>query len=317
VVLWIEAIVKIIAYNLLFLGIWRLTYPLWIDSFRLQKRRRSLRKLNQSYSSNQNKKKRSRIHKHIRYLVLSLAKDSNEQRVVNFYASSISLFVLTFTMLMLLLKTFVLPMFVAIWVASLPYIWLRFRLANMRIEASLAFMKEFHIFFQIYQQYKDVYHTVMQTVKDTKDKRLQMAYRRLLSTMQKERTEEAFMEAAQLFSYSVGTSFSARFANLLVKAYREQVDISEALLDLYKDIQKREKDIAALTTKRMETVILGFMPIIFLMIFVWISFRIFMMYSTQFILNHINLAGFVIALILAIASALSAYLFRKPRADIY
>lgn len=315
-VAWIDFITKMICYFLLIWGVWVLTEPLWINSYRMQKRRRRLKKQNKHVKLDAPERENP-LHRHIQYLVLALSKDANPKRVVNFYVLTSILFLVNLVGFAVFLKSFFVPLFVATWIGSIPYVWLRYRLTNMRIDTSLAFIKEYHVFFQLYQQTKDVYQTLMKITPITKNSRLQMAYSRLLSSIQKERSKDGVIESTRLFAYTMGSSESSRFSNLFIKTYLEQVDVTEALLDLYKDVQKKEKDLASLKTKRTETVLLGFMPLIFMVLFGWISFRMLMTYETVFVLEHVNFTGFIFALFLAVVSAFSAYLYRKPRADYF
>ena len=73
----------------------------------------------------------------------------------------------------------------------------------------------------------------------------------------------------------------------------------------------------ALKTKRMETVILGFMPIIFVPIFIVMAYRVTMMYQASTLLEQTSsLVGLIAATFLAIASALGSIIMSKPRADL-
>jgi len=313
----IEATIKTIAYVLIFLGISWLVYPLIIDFYRLQKRSYRIKKQSNSLLSEEINKRKNRLHEHIKLVVESLAKSSDDKVVLNFYLLTLVMFVATFMVLFIILKLIVFPLLIAFVVSAMPYVWKRFKLAAKRLEISYAFMKEFHIFLQAYQHNKDIYHTMVETVKNVQDKGLKLAFMRVLSNMQKERTLSAFQDSMKLFMFTINTSFGTRFANLLTKEYRDNVDISEALLDLHVDLRKREKDMSTLKTKRMETIILGYMPLAILPIFLVLGKKMSVMYSTSFILaQKESLIFFMIALVVAIISAMSAYLLNKPNADV-
>lgn len=312
----IEAAVKIIAYTLIFVGIWRLSYPFWIDSYRLQVQKARLRKHVTLANARAEERKSNRLHQHIQSLVFALSKRNGKQKVWNFYYITLGLFISTLCMLILLGEGLFLSMSFATFIAVIPYGLLRFRLASIRVKASHAFMKEFHVFLQLYQQERDVYFSVMEASQKIRDKRLRLAFRRILSSMQKERTEEAFRGSMNLFAFTVGSSFAARFSSIMIKAYRDQVDVSEALLELHVDLRKREKDISQLKTKRMETILLGFMPLGLLPLYLWIGSKMLVIYSTAFVFDQTNMiTGFIISLLFAIASALAAYLLSRPKAD--
>jgi hypothetical protein len=313
----IEVAIKILAYLLLFFGIWKLTYPLWIDQYRMKSR--SIRLSKRKKASVQDKRSFSdkAFFSHIRKLIFSQAKNPNEYKVWNFYGLSIVLLVTTSFSIILVTGQIVMGILIGIMFMLIPYSLLRFHSKNARLSSALAFMQEFHLLLQGYQRHKDVYQMVFETTPAIRDKRLRITFNRLLSSLQKDRTESSFMEAVHLFSYSIGGSYAARFSNLLIKSYRDQYDVSEAMMDLYKDLRKREKDMAALKTKRMETILLGFMPAVFLPVFIFTAYRMTMMYSNSFILKHNNsFIALIFSIVLAVISALSSYLMSKPRADL-
>lgn len=312
----LEIFTKAIVYLMLFFGVWLLAWPLLLDARRFRVRQQRMRKTLKKDESQVNSRLNNPVIKHINLIVEALSKKNAEKDISIFYAVTLGLFFSTITVLIVMLDMVFFSFIIAAAVASIPYLILRFRLANLRIEASLAFMKEFHIFYQSYQQHKDVYHTFMAVSPLIRDKRLRVTFIRLLSTMQKERSMESFETAAQLMAFSIGSSFASRFSSLLVKAYREHIDISEGLLDIHKDLQKREKDMAAIKTKRVETILLGFMPLVFLPLFLFMAHRLTMMYTFSFATQDKSsfwLLG--LSFILAIISALSAYLLAKPKAD--
>lgn len=311
----IEFSIKLVAYVMMFVGISWLVIPLLKDSMKLRKRTYRIKRNSQSTSVKS--KRTSVVHEHIKLLVNSTSKKLDDNAVIHFYVLTFILFTATLVLLLLLTKSIVVSVFLALIIGVLPYIGKRFSLAAKRLELAIAFMKEFHIFLQAYQHNRDVYHTLVETVQSVQDKGLHFELMKILSTMQKERNLEAFHEAMLLFNYSVNTSFATRFSNLLIKEYRESVDISESLLDLQRDLQKRQKDMATLKTKRMETIILGYMPLFILPIFVFVARQMTVMYTTSPIFaNTQNVVLFMIALIISIISAMSAYLFNKPNADI-
>lgn len=315
ITLFVEIVVKLIAYSILFWGVGRLSYPLVIDFLKLRKR--SYRVKKQLNAMKDEDKKTSKFHEHITVLVKSTSKNNDDLSVFNFYLLTMVLLVTTFSILFILTKAIIIALFSALSVSVLPYMFRRFQLSSKRMETSYAFLQEYHIFLQSYQQNKDVYHTMVQTIQSTQNKKLKFAYMRVMSTMQQERNLHAFSEAMREFNYTINTSFSTRFANLLIKEYRDNIDISEALLDLHVDLQKREKDMAAMKSRRTETIILGYLPLVTLPLLVYMGMQINIMYSTASVFsNPQNVVLFMVALFSALISAMSSYLFNKPDADI-
>lgn len=313
----LEAVIKICSYVLLFLGISWIVRPLLIDFYRLRKRSYRIKKQSSSNLSDQLSKKTNGIHAHVSLLVKTLSKKNDDSVVANFYILTAILFAASFIVMSLVLKTAVFSLILAVVIALLPYVWKRFQLAGKRMETAYAFMKEFHIFLQAYQQNKDVYHTLVETVKSVQDKNLKFTFMKVLSSMQKDRNLTSFKDAMNVFVYSVNSSFATRFSNLLIKEYRDSIDISEALLDLHSDLQKREKDMAMLKSKRMETIFLGYMPLGILPVLLIMGHQMSMMYeTTQLFEDRGSVLMFLLAVIVALISAMAAYLLNKPSADI-
>lgn len=313
----LEAVIKISSYILLFLGISRIVRPLLMDYYRLRKRSYRIKKQSSSNLSNQFSKRTNVLHSHISLLVKTLSKKHDDGAVANFYILTVVIFAASFVVMSIILKMPLYALLVAVALAVMPYVWKRFQLAGKRMETAYAFMKEYHIFLQSYQQNKDVYHTLVDTVKSVQDKNLKFTLMKVLSSMQKDRNLASFKEAMNVFVYSINSSFSTRFANLLIKEYRDSVDISEALLDLHSDLQKREKDMAMLKSKRMETIFLGYMPLGILPILLFMGYQMSMMYeTTQLFEDKGSVLMFLLAVIVALISAMSAYLLNKPSADI-
>lgn len=312
-----EIFITIIGYGLLFYGIWLLSWPLLMDARRFRVRSQRLRKNQRKEIEKLNNVKKHPLFLHIRKLVFSLSADTNEKRLWNFYGISIALLIAVTFSIGVLTSRYDLAIVGGILMAFMPYAFLRYRIMGVRLDGSLAFMKEFHIFMQAYQKNKDVYHTVYEVTHLLHDKRLRMNFQKLLSSMQKNRTEEGFLDAVQLFAFSLNSSYAIRFTNLLVKSYRDNGDIIEGLMDIHRDLRKRERDMEVLKTKRIETVILGFMPLIFIPIFIFMALRVTMMYEMSFLVQQTtSVIGLIIAAFLAIASAMCSLLMSKPRADL-
>lgn len=313
----LDVLIKGMAYLVMFLGIWGLSWPLLMNARRFHVRKKRLRKTQRQEEEKLKRVMRHPFFLHIRKMVYSVSPDTNERRLWNFYGMTLSLFVTTLLSISVLTQRVDVGLFFGIFTATIPYILLQYRITSIRLDGSLAFMKEFHLFIQAYQKNKDVYHSIYDMTETVHDKRLKLNFQKLLSSMQKDRTEEAFLESVQLFSFTLRSTYGSRFTNLLVKAYRDNSDISEGILDIHRDLRKRERDMEALKTKRIETVVLGFMPIVFIPIFIIMALRVTVMYDTAFLLQQTaSLIGLIAAIFMAVASALGSFIMSKPRADL-
>lgn len=313
----IETIIKIISYLLIFYGLWKLSGPLLMDARRFRVRSNRLRKNQRVEEEKLKKAFRHPFFLHIRRLVFSVSPDNNERRLWNFYGITLILFFVTAISISIITKKYDFALVISLLTAAAPYTFLRYRITSIRLDGSLSFMKEFHLFIQAYQKHKDVYHSIFEMTEMAHDKRLKLNFQKLLSSMQKERTEDAFLEAVQLFAFSMRSNYASRFTNLLVKAYRDNSNITEGLMDIHRDLRKRERDMEALKTKRMETVILGFMPLVFVPIFVFMAIRVTISYKISTIMEQTgSLTGLIAVTFLAIASAMGSFIMSKPRADL-
>lgn len=313
----IEVIAKGFGYLIMFFGIWKLIWPLLMNARRFQIRKHRLRKHQRIEQERFQKAIKHPVFKHIQRLVFTVAPDTHEKHLWNFYGLTVSLFATVTLSLTLMTGRIDFALLMGLLIGAVPYILLRYRMTSIRLDGSLAFMKEFHLYIQAYQKNKDAYHSIFEMTQLVHDKRLRLNFQKLLSSMQKERTEESFLEAVQLFAFSLRSTYASRFTNLLVKSYRDNADISEGLLDIHRDLRKRERDMEALKTKRMETVILGFMPIVFIPIFLVMAYRVTMMYQTSTLMEQTSsLIGLIAATALAVSSAMGSIIMSKPRADL-
>ncbi|WP_281864826.1 hypothetical protein [Planomicrobium okeanokoites] len=313
----IEVIAKGIGYLFMFFGIWRLSWPLLMNARRFQIRRHRLRKNHRAEQERLKKAFKHPFFVHIRNMVFAVAPDTHEKHLWNFYGLTLSMFLTVTLSISLMTHRIDFALLMGLVIGAFPYIILRYRMTSIRLDGSLAFMKEFHLYLQAFQKNKDVYHSIFEMTEVVHDKRLRLNFQKLLSNMQKDRTEESFLEAIQLFAFSLRSTYASRYTNLLVKAYRNNSDISEGLFDIHRDLRKRERDMEALKTKRMETVILGFMPIVFIPIFMVMAYRVTMMYQGSTLMEQTSsLIGLIAATVLAVASALGSLIMSKPRADL-
>ncbi|MBL5801592.1 hypothetical protein [Heyndrickxia sporothermodurans] len=164
---------------------------------------------------------------------------------------------------------------------------------------------------------KDIYYTILNVIKETQDKDLKKIYMKLLSSMQKDRNNKEFEKAVALFSYSINSTFSKRFAKLLIKSHVERGDISLSLMDLNKDIKKRKQDMSTEKTKKLETIFMGYLPIPLFPLMIFCAYRISGIRDFWFYFQQKTCVTlFIVALVCSVISILTAYVASKPRADI-
>lgn len=324
-----EVLVKVIGYTMILYGIWLLVGQYVIKKafqyiYQDVKRRRYIKRLNRINTLNfeAREKPSSLFHEHIEKLILSVQRKSGNSKqqnpTLNFYIISLFLFSVSFMILLLLIKDFVLSLILGTLFMSLPYVFLRMRLIHKRFRTSMAFMNNFHIIQQAYNtNSQNAYYMVRNITEELDDKELKNTFIKLLAAMQREKHEEDFRKAIVIFAYSINSSFAIRFGNLLSKAYLASTNISSSLEDLSKDVMARRNDLDNERSLNVETKILGYLPIITLPIFVFAAKRLSTMYDFWSLFNHkVTLIAFIAAVIFTGVSLFSVIVLTKPRSDI-
>lgn len=319
---FLGAIVKIIGYSMFLYSLWMIVSPYLENYFkggyRKFRRRREIKRIQELNKVEGTEKEKGSLNKHIDLLLSSLYKKGNYLNVGNFFLLLAILFLTTFITLFFMLDDPLFSALVALFICSLPYIYLRFLLANQRLKVSYAFMQEYHIFLQNYQSTgKDIYYTILNVNKEIEDKDLKKSFMKLLSSMQKERGKEDFKKAVKVFTYSINSTSAMRFGKLLEIAHLENGDISLSLLDLNQDIKKRKQDMEKDKTQKVETVLLGYSSLFLLPLFLYMGYRVAGVLDFWYIFTRkLPFTVFVLSCILTIISVFSAYLLSKPRADV-
>jgi hypothetical protein len=318
----IEATVKIITYSTFCISLWLLVSRFLTDyiksGYRGYKKSRQIKRLNELNNTQKIVENQNVIIKHLELLLSSLSKKQNPLAVLNFILLSSIIFITTTLTLFFMLKEPLFSITVAAILASIPYIYIRFKLTSMRLSTSVAFMQEYHLFLQNYQSTgKDVYYTMRNVNADIKDKNLKMFCSKLLSSMQKDRGEEDFKRAINVFTYSINSTTSKRFGKLFELAFIENADISKSLLDLNEDIKKRKQDITKDKTQKLETILMGYASLFLFPVFIFMTSKVTGVVDYWYVFKQkAPLTLFIIVSVLSIISAFSAYLLSKPRADL-
>lgn len=322
--LLLETVVRIVSYCMFLYGLWVLIgEPFLKESiesvYKNWKRKRKIKRLDELKITKQENVERTKIISHIELLLNSISiKSKNFINAYNFIALTGIIFITTFLTLAFLIQDVLFAILVAVVLSVIPYLILRFKLTTFRINTQYAFMMEFHNVLQNYQSNnRDMYYTLMNVIKDTQDKKLKKIYMKLLSSLQKDRSENEFKQAVYMFSYAINSAFAKRFSKLLMKSQIDRADITQSLMDLNSDIKKRKQDIQKEKTQKLETVILGYLPVILFPIIFFAAYKTLSLVNFWSIFRQpLPLTVFMIAIVLSVFSVLSAYIFSKPRADV-
>lgn len=309
----IEGLIKIVFFCFALYGLWRMVSPFLQGqlefTFRNWKRKRKIRRLHDlNHHITKSEKEKPAFIQHLELLLNSVSK-SEKNNVMNFLILTSLIFMITFIVLINLVSDLIISLLISFLFAALPYFIIRFRLITLRLRTQFSFLTEYHKIVQLYQSTgRDIYYTIMNVVKETDDKILKRTYMKLLSSLQKARSDKEFAHAVMLFSYSINSTFSKRFAKLLMKAHIERVDITLSLMDLNKDIKKRKQDMQTEKTNKLETVLMGYLPIPLFPLLIFCAYRIAGVRDFWFYFQQKSaITVFVIAFVCSVIYILTAY----------
>lgn len=323
-----DVLVRIIGYTMILYGIWLLVGQYVIAdaiTYISQdiKRRRYIKRLNRiNKVDTYEEKEKSFFHAHIQTLMNAVNKKNDKSLLknepINLYILSLFLFSITFSLILLATRDFMISLLFGALLMSTPYLILRVRLINKRMKTSMSFLNNFHIIVQSYSSSgKSAYHMVQTITEELEDKELKNTFIKLLASMQQDRSEKDFREAIKVFSYTINSSFAIRLGNLIAKAHLESADISLPLSDLNSDVTARKADLENERSLNVETKILGYLPIITMPLFIFAAWRLSSMYNFWTLFNQkVTLLTFFIAVVLTLFSFFAVIVFMKPRSDI-
>ena len=316
-------LMKGIAYTLIFYGLWLMIgeefYNFYVkQGINYYKYKRRIKRLQELDKEKKDEPKKNNVLiNHLEILLLSTRKSKNPS-VSNFIMLSIILFIVATITLYFIIDDLIISLIIGILFGLFPYIITRYRLEMIRSKTQFAFMEEYHKIIQNYQSTnKNIYYTLLNTSNELSDKHIRQQFFKLISAFQKDRNIDEFKKSVHVFIFSINSTFAKRFGNLIIKAHLDNADIGGSLIDLNEDITQRKKGIDEEKSKNLQTVMLGFAPIITIPLMMYFAYQFtgvrdfwfYFMKPTSFFI-------FIICIILSVISILLANLLRKPKADI-
>lgn len=321
----IELVLKVTGYSLIIYGLWLMFgdsiysnyVRMGIRKYQAKRRIKRLYEIEKEKNKKNSKKSKSAIYGHLEFLLASVSK-KHEVNVVNFIVLSLILLTVSFTLLNILIESTIFTILISMFICIMPYLILIYRLESLRQKTSYAFLNEFHIILQSYQSTeKNIYYTLLNAVDDIEDKYLKKQFRKLIASFQKERHDSNFIKHVHLFVYSINSTFAKRFGNLLIKAHIDNANIGLSLSNLNDDISQRKRDMEDEKTRKLETVMLGFSPIVTVPLVLYFAYQVTgVLDFWKYFMQSSSLNFFIITIICSVFSILIAMLIRKPRADI-
>lgn len=184
------------------------------------------------------KRDHSILYNHIEKIYFSLKGNIEPRRIYNFYAITVTLFVVPlFVMLRISIPVFAL--FLSVFLASIPYVILRFRLHRIRVESSYDADK---VITEISNQYKICGFNMREAIRKA-EKYLSSApfcqkhIYALALGLDTYKTEEELKKYLDYFVFGVNTQWAKMLANNIYFAEVKNFNIIEGLSDILKDIK--------------------------------------------------------------------------------
>lgn len=155
-----------------------------------------------------------------------------------------------------------------------PYAILRMRLVHRQMKARLDFLPALEVFYQYYvlSQQKNIRIVLASVLREERMMYpIQAMFARLERNLSTMRDAD---ESLHIFSLSFGHIWAGYFVNMLRVSIHEGIDISPHLQQLISDMRKAQRADQTERNKLLEIRIANFTPIVFLLVFLAINFKI-------------------------------------------
>jgi hypothetical protein len=164
----------------------------------------------------------------------------------------------------------------------------------------------------------DMYHALVETSKDVKNKALRHVLIRLISDLQVSRNEQEIRLSIELFIFTAGSSWAKRLGNIILKAYLYDEKVINTLLTLIRQIEETEEMLEEEKSHALDSVWNGYLT---LPLFIASLFLGYYVSGAQdwFHLQFGNLWTrmlFVVCIVLVIFSVITSMILKKPKNDI-
>lgn len=157
---------------------------------------------------------------------------------------------------------------------ALPYAVLRMMLVNKQMRARIDFLPALEVFYQYYvlSSQKNI-RIVLATL--LREQRMMYPIQSLFAQLERHlSTQRDTDESLHIFSLSFGHIWASYLVNMLRVSIHEGVDISSNLQQLITDMRKAQRSDQAERNKLLEIRIANFTPLVFLLVFLAINFKI-------------------------------------------
>jgi len=207
-------------------------------------------KLNKSQVTNNTipLSKRSKLYRHIYFLLQSLNVTSKKESitdsigVLGFLYSSGTIGLFTFVLVVVKFNDAFLGLLLGGIVSVIPYIFLLVKLKNTQNAVANELIQIIELLIHGYSASShDMYQALISTQANIREPQLRKLFIRLISDLQTSRNEEEMRLSIDLFIYTAGSSWAMRLGNIILKAYVNQENVLNALLQLQNQMINNEK----------------------------------------------------------------------------
>ena len=268
------------------------------------------------------KRKKTKFEKHIEMLITVTFNTKTNFSILTFYLLSISLLVITYFVFHKSGAGFTTKAAISIMAGLMPYIILRVRLHNIRIEASY---EAEGLVTELTNQYKINYLNMIEAIDQTVFHLKRYPYsKKVLSRMSMEikhyRNKEELDDIIQEFTFAINTQWAVLLANNINLSVEYGDDVNESLNDILNDI----KDIKGIIEKNKQfnneafVMIKVVAPLTYIMTVIvaikFFGFTIQKFINYQFY-NATGLKFFIIAMATVIINYIIYVVIKKPKYD--
>lgn len=307
-----EAVI-IIAYALILLGIWITFSESIIKTFKNKPDR---------FRGFKKKKKASKFEKHIRLLLYVVYNTNSVTKYYTFLIISTMLFVVSFILFFKRHTSMVFALSFSTFTAFLPYILLKLKLRNIRVEGSY---EAEGLLTEILNQYKINFFNMIEAI----DRAIpflndyphsqNMLFR--LSTRIKEyKTEEELTEIINEFIFSLNTQWAIMLGNNLHFSIYDKTVVTASLEDMLSDIRESKNDLELAKRLNNESLnIIKFLSPALYVLSIVAAVKFFGFTVTKFFDNQLNtdlgFKLFILIMVSVVINTIVVLYFKKQKFD--
>lgn len=315
----LDNIIYLFAYFGLFIGTWLLIYPMIKPLFYSRRIRRRFR---ENSLANQRETNKSKGIKHLEMLLSVTLNNKTPYAIYTFILVSTTLFILTIIFMFNSGNQLFINLLFAFVVAVIPYLILRVKLHNIRINSSYeanALITELNNQYKInfLNMIEAIDHTIPRLNKQPYSKK---ALTRFSLAIKQYRNSSELEGIIKEFNYSIDTAWSMLLATNLFLSIEYGDDVRESLDDIIEDL----KDLKNISEKNKQYNHESFMIIKYIAPATYIFSVLAMFYIFGFNINKfidyqfnnpMGLKFFILVIFFIAINYLIYFLIRKPKND--